>query len=171
MLRWIAVVLIVAAVGQEVAGRYYDAKLSAAVQEATGRPELTVKCRRVWDELTDIKANPGFVYWGSDEALLSFPICMDASRWADNPTDTDARIGLMILTHETAHLVGHINESETECVAMWAAPNLATALGGTVDDAEATARWYAAEYNPMLRADYRAPGCLSQGRPASPLLR
>ncbi len=171
ILRWCIVVLICATATQEMAGVYYDRKMTAVAREISGNPDLDVNCRRVWDELLNLKGNDGFVMWGSTTANLGFPICIDAADWANDPTDGDKRIAIMILTHEVAHLSGHFNESETECVAMWTVPQTAVALGATADDGVAVARWYAAEYNPLLRADYQSPGCLNGPAPPSPMLR
>ncbi len=125
----------------------------------------------MWDELTFLKANPGFVMWGSKTANLSFGICMDALSWASDPDDEHARVAIMILTHELGHLAGHFDEAETECVAMWAVPRTAMALGGSEVEGRRTAQWYAASYNPLLRGDYVAPGCLANRPPVSPMLR
>ncbi len=91
-------------------------------------------------------------------------------RWPDDRADPDTRVGIMILTHELAHLVGHRNEAETECVAMWAVGCAAVAFGGSTADGVATANWYAANHNPLLRPDYHAPGCLTGGRLSSPIV-
>lgn len=171
IIRWGVGLLLLAAIAQEGLGVYYDRQLTAVAREVTGQDDLKVNCRRVWDELLFIKANPGFVEWGSDTANLQFPVCMDALRYRDDPNDESARLGVMILTHEMAHLAGHRNESATECVAMWALPKTAVALGRSTTEGELAANWYASEYNPHLRGDYQAPGCLSGPAPASQLLR
>lgn len=171
IMRWAAGILIVLVVVQEVAAERYDRQLSAAIQEVSGNPTLEVHCRRIWDEVFDFRAKPGFVEWGSTTAELQFTVCRDAAAFADRPLDEDTRLGMMILTHELAHLVGHRSESQTECVAMWAAPQTAVALGAEVREGEEAAGWYQLNYNPLLNGEYRAPGCLTRGAPDSPLLR
>ncbi len=171
IMRWAVGILIVLVVVQEVAAERYDRQLSAAIQDVSGNPTLEVHCRRIWDEVLDFRAKPGFVEWGSTTTELQFTVCRDAAAFADRPLDEDTRLGMMILTHELAHLVGHRNESETECVAMWAAPQTAVALGADARSGEEAAGWYQLNYNPLLNGEYRAPGCLSRGAPDSPLLR
>ncbi len=171
--RWGVVALLAAVLLQEGVAVYYERQLTAAARSITGRPDVEVRCGRVWDLLSDPRAhaNPGFVYWGSTTANMQLPQCINAAGWADDPTDEGNRIGMMILTHELAHVMGHRNEAETECVSMWAAPTTALALGGSAEQGHATAQWYAAAHNPRMPADYRAPGCLSGAAPASDLLR
>lgn len=171
--RWGVVLLLVAAALQEAVATYYDRQLTAAAQTITGRNDVDVHCGRIWDFVTDLRgsANPGFVYWDSTTANLQLPICIDAAGWKGDPLDDDKRLGMMILTHELAHLAGHRSESETECVSMWAAPQTALAFGRSAQEGRDVATWYANNHNPRMRAEYRAPGCLSGPQPSSPLLR
>lgn len=170
ILRRLLALLAVLMLFQEGAAMYLDHQLTGAARTVTGRSDVDVNCRRLWEEIVHFKPNPGFVMWGSSTANLQLPVCYGAWRWAGAPNDEDNRLGLMILTHELAHLAGHFDESQTECVAMWAAPRTAVALGGTAEEGRRTASWYATAYNPRLRADYRAPGCLSGPKPTSPLV-
>ena len=172
-IRWGLVILLLGVITQEATSRYYEAKMTAAAQSMSGRSDIDVRCGRIWDLVTDFRGsvNPGFVYWDSSTANLQLPQCMNAAAWADDPLDEDNRIGIMVLTHEVAHLMGHRNEATTECVSMWAVPQTAVALGRSIADGEAVARWYQSSYNPRLPAEYRAPGCLSGPRPASSMLR
>lgn len=167
---WLLGAFVAANLGVEFQSHRWESELSDAVQVASGRPDLEVHCRRWWDYLGDLRGNDGFVYWGSTTANLSWRVCNGATGWADDPFDDGNRFGLMLLAHELGHLVGHRDESETECVAMWAAPTVAEALGGTASDGRTTAQWYARTINATTRADYRAPGCLTGSRPSSPLL-
>ena len=141
--RWSLVFLIVVCFAQEAVGVYYDRKMTAVVQQVTGRNDLGVQCRRVWDELIGLRANEGWVEWGSNRASLQLGVCIDADRWSGDPFDDDNRIAIQILTHEMAHLVGNHDESQTECIAMWALPRTALALGGSAEDGRLAAQWYA----------------------------
>ncbi len=170
-LRIAAALLVVAAVAHVFQASWYERRLNAAVQEVSLRDDLTMNCRMVWEEALDFNGKPGHVRWGSTEAQLRIDVCHNAAMWAGNPTSSRHRQALLVVTHELAHLVGHHNEAETDCVAMWAAPDLAVALGGTREEGEAAARWYASEINPRLPGEYRSPGCLAGDRPESPLLR
>lgn len=172
-IRWGIALLIFAALAQEGVSVYYERQMTAAAQSITGRSDIDVRCGRIWDLVTDFRGStrPGFVYWDSTTANLQLPQCINAAAWADDPLDEDNRIGMMVLSHEVAHLAGHRNEADTECVSMWAAPQTAVALGGTEAEGRATAQWYATNYNPRLGAEYRSPGCLAGSKPNSPMLR
>jgi hypothetical protein len=163
--------LAVAAVLHILQASFYENRLNDAVRDVSGRPELSMNCRLVWEEAGDVNHKPGLVYWGDTEAQIRIDVCHNAAFWSDNPTSDRHRTGLMIVAHELAHLVGHRDESETECVAMWMVPDLAVALGGTHEEGVATARWHQAEINPRLPGEYRAADCLRGDRPDSPLLR
>ncbi len=171
--RWMIGLLLLAAITQEAVSSYYERQMTEAAQSITGRDDIDVRCGRVWDLVTDFRGStrPGFVYWDSTTANLQLPQCINAANWADDPLDEGNRIGMMVLSHEVAHLSGHRNEAETECVSMWAAPQTAVALGGTEAEGRATAQWYALNYNPRMPGEYRSPGCLSGPRPASQMLR
>lgn len=169
--RWGIGLLILAAIFQEGLAAYYDRQMTAAAQAVTGRNDIDVHCGRVWDAVLNLEANPGYVEWGSTTANLHLPVCMDAAGWAEDPLNDEKRVAVMILTHEVAHLAGHYNEAETECVSMWAAPQTTLALGRSAQEGVDLARWYAGNYNTRMPAEYRAPGCLSGPPPASPLLR
>lgn len=171
--RWGIGILLLLIIAQEATSTYYERKMTEAAHSITGRTDLDVRCGRIWDLVTDFRGsvNPGFVYWDSTTANMQLPQCINAAGWADDPLDEDNRIGFMVLTHELAHLMGHRNESTTECVAMWAAPQTAVAFGRSPADGEAVARWYQSNYNPRMPAEYRATGCLSGPKPASTMLR
>lgn len=172
-IRWVVGLLMIAAIMQEAVSTYYERQMTEAAQATTGRTDIDVRCGRIWDLVTDFRGStrPGFVYWDSTTANLQLPQCINAAGWADDPLDEGNRIGMMVLSHEVAHLSGHRNESETECVSMWAAPQTAVALGGSEAEGRATAQWYATSYNPRMPGEYRSPGCLSGARPASQMLR
>lgn len=172
-IRWGIALLLLAALAQEAVAVYYERQMTDAAQSLSGRTDIDVRCGRLWDLVTDFQGStrPGYVYWDSTTANLQLPQCINAAGFADDPLDEGNRIGMMVLTHEVAHLSGHRNESQTECVAMWAAPQTAVALGGTLAQGQATAQWYATAYNPRMPVEYQAPGCLSGPKPDSRLLR
>lgn len=171
LLTFLIAGVVVAAVAHEFQARIYERRLNEAIQDVSWRSELTVNCRRVWTEATDFHGKPGFVYWGSTVAEVQIDVCHNAWRWPSDPTNESYREGLLIVAHELAHLVGHKDEAETECVAMWVAPELAVALGGTYEDGQAAAAWHQENLNPQLPFEYQAPDCLSDRRPSSPILR
>lgn len=172
-IRWVVGLLILAAVAQEAVSTYYERQMTEAAHSITGRTDIDVRCGRIWDLVTDFRGStrPGFVYWDSTTANMQLPQCINAAQWANDPLDEGNRIGLMVLTHELAHLSGHRNESETECVSMWAASQAAVAFGRDEADGRATAQWYSVNYNPRMQSEYRAPGCLAGPRPTSRMLR
>ncbi len=168
--RWAFATFVVVNFGVEVIGAQRDRELSEAAARVTGRPELGIHCERWWDTFRNLSVHPGYVEWGSDTAQLAWSVCADAVRWSEDPTSPDTRLGIMILTHELAHLVGHRNEAETECVAMWAAGRTAVALGGSRAEGVDAANWYATNHNPRLPPDYHAPNCLGGSPPVSAIV-
>lgn len=172
-IRWGLALLLFLVIAQESTSVYYERQMTEAARSITGRSDVDVRCGRLWDLVTDFRGsvNPGFVYWDSTTANLQLPQCMNAAAWADDPLDEGNRIGIMVLTHELAHVMGHRNEATTECVSMWAAPQTAVALGRSEADGRAVAQWYAANHNPRMPAEYRTPGCLSGPKPQSGMLR
>lgn len=172
-IRWVVGLLVLAALAQEAVSTYYERQMTEAAHSITGRTDIDVRCGRVWDLVTDFRGStrPGFVYWDSTTANMQLPQCINAAGWADDPLDEGNRVGIMVLTHELAHLSGHRNESETECVSMWTAPQTAVAFGRSEADGRATAQWYATNWNARMPSEYRASGCLSGPRPASQMLR
>lgn len=170
--RLLKITLVVGLLGgaaTELVARYYERQLTEAVRIVGGDTTFEVHCNRPWEDVLRFNP-PGHVEWGSGVANMQLSYCHDSLSWPDDPRAEDNRIGLMILTHELAHLVNHRNEAETECVAMWAVPKVAIVLGGSELEAEATASWYQFEYNPLLGWNYNAPGCLAGPEPRSPLL-
>lgn len=172
--RWLKrvfVCLFVAAIAHEAYATYYDRKMTEAIRVVSGKDDVEVRCLRAWDDLINFNVNPGYVYRGTGVANLQLNQCRRAAAWPGDPTDDGKRVAIMVLSHELAHVAGHYNESETECVAMWVLPKTAMALGGDYYDGEAAAQWYLAAYNRRLPPRYHAPSCLSGAIPRSPLLR
>ncbi len=170
VLKVLGVLLCIGAVVNEGYARYVEVELTEAVQRVTGNDDLEVHCRRVWDELIQPRAVHGFAEIGGTTAHISLPVCHDAASWADDPLADDNRLGLHVVAHEVAHLIGHGVEAETECVAMFATPQFGRALGGTEAEGIASAQWYQKSYNPLLTPEYQNPGCLSGPAPRSELL-
>lgn len=168
--RWAIIVFVILAFAQEAVGVYYDRKMTAAAQQVAGSTNVEVHCRRIWDEIISFNPHAGYVEFGSGVANLQFNQCYNAARWSSDPTADNVRIGVHVLAHEVAHVMGHYSEGETECVAMWALPEMSVALGGTAEEGAVAARWYATEINPLLVGNYQAPGCLAGDRPNSPML-
>lgn len=171
LLQVIAAALALFAIGNEVYAAHLDRQLTDAVQQISGRNDLEVHCRRVWDEAANPRAVHGYAMIGGTTAHVGLPICRQALRWVEDPDDPEARFGVHVIVHELAHLVGHRDEAETECVAMWALPELAIALGGSRADGLDAAQWYQATQTTHVPPEYWATDCLAGGRPSSPLLR
>ena len=171
LLRLMALALVVLGVIHGIHANSLDNRMTQAIRVVSGNPDLDVHCRRYLEVLTNFRSSPGYVEWGSNTAELQLDVCSHAADFAENPTYPQNRVALQILTHELAHLVGHVNESQTECVAMWALPDTAVAIGASRAEGQVAAQWYATNHNVLPRADYQAPGCLSGSPPSSPLLR
>jgi hypothetical protein len=91
--------------------------------------------RRVLDEGTSL--NLECLYWGCSKA------------------DTRAAMGLLVLTHESVHMRGVMDEGETECEAQRRVATTAVALGLTPASAQAVAHWARTDYAELLPEQYR----------------
>ena len=126
----------------------YEINDGSVMFDAHGRPANKTKLsahtcdglRRVLDRTTSL-----------DLTCLATDAC--------SPDDEQAAAGLAVLTHESVHLRGVMDESETECEARKRVATTATELGLTRASAEAVAAWQATTWAKMLPERYRlCPG-------------
>ena len=75
--------------------------------------------------------------------------------WGCSKADTRAAIGLVVLTHESVHMRGVMDEGETECEAERRVATTAVTLGLTQASAQAVAHWARTDYAELLPEQYR----------------
>jgi hypothetical protein len=75
--------------------------------------------------------------------------------WQCSADDTRAAMGLAVLTHESVHMRGVMDEGATECEAERRVQTTALQLGLTAQSAEAVAHWQRTDYAELLPEQYR----------------
>ena len=75
--------------------------------------------------------------------------------WVCSSDDTRAAMGLIVLTHESVHMRGVMDEGETECEAERRVATSALQLGLTPASAQAVEHWARTDYAEMLPEQYR----------------
>src|SRR5262245_21212136 len=147
---------------------------AAAVASAIAGHSVKVKCpgpirRHVLYEITE-----GRVRFSADgvpdrETNLSGDACAGLRRvldkgsaldleclyWNCSKADTQAAMGLIVLTHESVHMRGVMDEGVTECEAEQRVEATALALGLTPQSAQSVAHWARTDYAELLPEQYR----------------
>jgi hypothetical protein len=76
-------------------------------------------------------------------------------KWVCPKADEQAAMGLAVLTHESVHMRGVMDEGLTECEAQQRVATTARQLGLTEASAQAVAYWQRTDYNAMLPDQYQ----------------
>jgi hypothetical protein len=76
-------------------------------------------------------------------------------KWSCSQADEQAAMGLAVLTHESVHMRGVIDEGRTECEAQQRVATTARQLGLNEASAQAVAYWQRTDYAEMLPDQYR----------------
>jgi hypothetical protein len=152
-------------------------RAAAVASEATGRA-IRVRCpgpirRRMLYEITEGSVRFDADGVPSDDTRLSARTCdglrivLDHAatlRFACLATgcggaEARAAEALAVLTHETMHLRGTMDEARTECLARAHVAWVAERLGVAPEAAQAVARWQATTWQVMLPDQYRGGVC------------
>jgi hypothetical protein len=75
--------------------------------------------------------------------------------WQCSADDTRAAMGLIVLTHESVHMRGVMDEGLTECEAQQRVETTALKLGLTPESARSVAHWARTDYAELLPEQYR----------------
>ncbi|GEK23256.1 hypothetical protein [Cellulomonas xylanilytica] len=160
---------------------WLEHRLEAAASEVAGVP-VQVDCQSLGQAFVDVGQELGYVRWGPDgvperSTLIKVRVCNDLRAWLASSTSDptlDQVVAVHVLTHETMHMVGIVNEARTECAAVQRDAATAVALGASPAQAQALAVRYWTEVYPRMPSDYRG-GCgpggeHDEGRPGAPWL-
>ena len=160
---------------------WLEHRLEAAATQIAGVP-VEVDCQSLGQAFVDVGQELGYVEWGPDgvperATLIKVRVCNDLRAWLGsrkNDPSLDQVIAVHVLTHETMHMVGIVNEARTECAAVQRDAAMATALGASPAQASALALRYWTEVYPRMPTDY-VGGCgpggqFDEGRPTAPWL-
>ncbi|GEL98771.1 hypothetical protein [Cellulomonas terrae] len=160
---------------------WVEHQLEGAATEIARGP-VQVHCQGLGQAFTDLGPELGFVRWGVDgvperSTLIKFGTCGNLRAWLGsnkaNPS-LDQVIAVHVLTHETMHMVGIMDEAHAECAAVQRDAAMAEALGASPAEARSLAQRYWTEVYPRMPDDY-VGGCgpggqFDEGSPSPPWL-
>ena len=158
---------------------WVEHRLEGAASRVAGGP-VQVHCQSLGQAFVDLGPELGYVAWGPDgvperSTLIKFRPCGNLRAWLGstkvNPS-LDQVIAVHVLTHETMHMVGIMNEARAECAAVQRDADMAEELGASPAQAQELARRYWAEVYPRMPDGY-VGGCgpggeYDEGLPAPP---
>ena len=132
-----------------------------------------VHCQRLGETLTANAWELGHVMFEdgvpSGPAVLAYSACQDltaywrsSSREKSNPPKEQI-IAVHVLTHESVHLTGVLDEALTECRAMQRDAVVAQRLGATAEQGRVLAERYASAVYPLMPSDYTSRDCVKDG--------
>ncbi|KQR10362.1 hypothetical protein [Cellulomonas sp. Leaf334] len=144
---------------------WVEHQLEGAASEIAGGP-VQVNCQSLGQAFVDLGPELGFVAWGADgiperATLIKFGTCANLRAWLGSSKadpSLDQVIAVHVVTHETMHMVGIMNEAHAECAAVQRDVAMAEALGASPAEARALALRYWTEVYPRMREGY-VGGC------------
>jgi hypothetical protein len=155
----------------------------ALVASAVAARDVGVSCPGFWARMVEITPNAGWVDFNEhgipgDKASLSASTCRGLERvWRRDQKSFECLVaggcdestlravyGIVTLAHESWHLRGVSDESETQCYAVQTVESVALRLGVPPRDSQIVALRVAADDAEMPEGEYHSPKC----RPGGP---
>ena len=142
----------------------------SAVARALAPGSDGVHCQRLGETFTYAGAELGHVDWDEDgvptgPAMVSYGSCGRLTDyWHSSVADKahpplDQVVAVHVLTHESMHLAGRLDESDAECAAMQRDAWVAQQLGATAAEGQALAETYWREVYPRMPDMYTDGVC------------
>lgn len=127
---------------------------------------VTVHCQTAGQTFVQAGGELGYVRWDAAgvperSTVLAYEACRDLRRWLGSHKrhpSLDEVVAVHVLTHESMHMAGLLDESRAECAAVQRDARTAMALGATRAQAVALARQYWTQAYPRMPDAYRS-GC------------
>lgn len=139
-----------------------NAYATRVAQYVVKSDKVYARCQRSLADMLETKTIGwnGWVETGADpyKANLSSNVCGNFSAWlrSDKRRATDDQaIALQVVIHESVHLTGEHNESETEYKASELYEEIAVSLGASRTEAKRMNEFYKSEINPRKPENYR----------------
>ena len=165
---WSVAALAVLAVAAAVPGvrrRSQERQLSRVASVLVGH-RVTVHCQSFGQALSDVGNELGYVRYTDNgpepSTLIKRDPCGQLRSYAggarSHPT-LDEVVAVHVLTHESMHMKGLLDEAQAECAAVQRDEQTAQLLGATVSEARALAVTYYLTVYPRMPDDYREDGC------------
>lgn len=146
------------------------AAFSDVASEIAGRPVI-MQCQRLASALVDATSELGYVEFDAqgrpgDVGMLERDACEDLRTYIHSDMQTpslDQILAVNVLSHESHHLAGDLNEARTECSSIQHLTDVAQWLGATPSEATALAARYVSEIYPRLPSNYISAECVPEG--------
>jgi len=147
-----------------------EGRLSDVASELAGL-RVDVICQTLGESWVDARPEPGYVRITSDgrperRATITLQTCNDLQDWLRSDRSSpspDQVMAVHILTHESMHMRGTLQEDLTECAAVQRDVRTAELLGATGDQARDLALTYWTDLYPRMPDAYRTSECSPGG--------
>lgn len=166
---WAAILAVAASVAWFVEASHHQRQqlTSEALAVLSGNPDARANCQRFSESLLDTSQFDGFVYWDNlGVAHFKSHICKDLAAYARggqaNPT-LEQVAAVVLVAHESQHMVNIRSEAVAECNAVQDAHQVAVHLGATLDEGRALQARYFVEIYPRQRSEYVSADCREGG--------
>lgn len=149
-----------------------EGRLTGVATTLVGAP-VVVHCQTAGREMLDLGSELGFVRWGpggvpEHQTLIKRAPCSRLAAYLRGDhahPSQDEIVAVHVLSHESRHMAGTINEADTDCQAMQRDAWTARLLGASDTEALELARSYWRTIYPQMPDDYRTGECA----PGAPL--
>ena len=141
-----------------------ESKISAVVDEVSGKKGGSVHCQRLSEAFFDTKVSAAGHVSGDkpNVAVVNYEQCQHIFAWLERgkgePTREQAH-AVHVLTHEAVHVSGQFNEAVTECTAINRDHLTVTKLGGSAETGHQLALTYYTAIWPEMSKEYILEGC------------
>lgn len=166
---WVSVGLLLAiavvAGGFALRHQLLERRLSRVASELAGR-KVAVRCESYTATFVDPFVEPGYVPFEDGRPARVTTVKPDVCRQLASYLRSSKRdptpeqvFAVHLLSHESMHLRGILDEAQAECAAVQRDARTARLLGAPADAAAALARTYWQADYPRMPSDYRSGGC------------
>jgi hypothetical protein len=148
-----------------------DVALFSDVATDIADRQVTMQCQRLTGSLVDVTSELGYVQFTAagqpgDVGRLERDACNSLRDYvhSDKATPTfEQIIAVNVLSHESHHLAGEMNEARTECSSIQRLAEVASWLGASEDEANSLAERYVTEVYPRMPTAYISQDCVAEG--------
>jgi hypothetical protein len=143
-----------------------EGRLTGVATTLVGDPAV-VHCQTAGREMLDLGSELGFVRWGpggvpEHQTLIKRAPCSQLAAYLHGDQahpSQDEVVAVHVLSHESRHMAGTVNEAAADCQAMQRDAWTARLLGASPREALDLARTYWRTVYPHMPDDYRSGDC------------
>jgi hypothetical protein len=148
-----------------------EGRLTDVATTLVGAP-AAVHCQTAGREMLDLGSELGLVRWGpggvpEHQTLIKRAPCSRLAAYLGGDQahpSLDEIVAVHVLSHESRHMAGTVNEADADCQAMQRDAWTAWLLGASNTDATKLARSYWRMVYPRMPDDYRTGQCAPGGQ-------